>query len=452
MAATLLGAACGEVDREVSHAVTNPPVAPFPLEAPDSTQYATQRADESEPALETGRWRKARLPSPASGEAMESEDEDRYQQLLALGYATGTQAPSGQGITVHDDSRAFQGYNFYTSAHDEVAVLMDMQGKVLHEWRKPFSDFVEGPPPSGDKVARWWRRGWLLENGDVVALNSGTGIMRIDKDSNVLWHNTLYVHHDLVLRKDGGYIALTRKVHVIPRIRADSPVVEDMVVYLDARGEVERSLSILEAFERSPFKEAAMAGALRRQKTKRDLFHTNSIALLDGRLANRHSAFAAGNLLLSFRPLNAIGILDPKSETMVWFHQGDFVQQHDPKILANGNLLLFDNKGAEEGSRILELDPLDGEIRWQYEGSPEAPFYTGTCGVADELPNGNVLITESNNGRVFEVTRKGEIVWEFLSPHRAGEAGEFVATLPELIRLPMDFPLGWLREAAATTE
>ena len=29
------------------------------------------------------------------------------------------------------------------------------------------------------------------------------------------------------------------------------------------------------------------------------------------------------------------------------------------------------------------------------------------------MPNGNTLITDSNNGRVFEVTKNGEVVWEF---------------------------------------
>ena len=33
------------------------------------------------------------------------------------------------------------------------------------------------------------------------------------------------------------------------------------------------------------------------------------------------------------------------------------------------------------------------------------------------LANGNTLITESVNGRAFEVTADGRIVWEFLAPH-----------------------------------
>ena len=34
------------------------------------------------------------------------------------------------------------------------------------------------------------------------------------------------------------------------------------------------------------------------------------------------------------------------------------------------------------------------------------------------LPNGNTLITEGSDGRVFEVTPDHEIVWEFISPYK----------------------------------
>jgi hypothetical protein len=441
MAVVMLSGACVEQEREAPSA-KSASKAPS-QENPSAVIEAAAPGAESE----EGRWRKARSSVPGEVGTTDAEHEELYDQLLALGYATGSQAPSGQGISVYDETMAFEGFNFYTSAHDEIAVLMDMRGNVLHEWRKSFSDVIEGPPPMGEGMARrWWRRGWLLENGDVIALNTGMGIMRLDKDSNVLWVSTLYAHHDLAFRDDGGYITLTRRVHVVPRIHRTRPIAEDMVVYLDARGKVERSFSILEAFERSPFMGAVLDVIPKQMKRKGDLLHTNSIVILDGKLADRHPAFAAGNFLLSFRYLDAIGIVDPKSETLVWFKKGTFAKQHDPKILANGNLLLFDNAGLRKRSRILELDPIEDNIEWQYTGSDEAPFSSATCGIADVLPNGNTLITESDNGRAFEVTREGEIVWEFLSPHRAGKDGKFVATLPEVIRLPKDFPLGWLSE------
>ena len=36
---------------------------------------------------------------------------------------------------------------------------------------------------------------------------------------------------------------------------------------------------------------------------------------------------------------------------------------------------------------------------------------------AQRLPNGNTLINEGTFGRFFEVTRDGDVVWEYINPH-----------------------------------
>ena len=43
-------------------------------------------------------------------------------------------------------------------------------------------------------------------------------------------------------------------------------------------------------------------------------------------------------------------------------------------------------------------------------------------GNAQRLPNGNTLINEASIGRFFEVTRDGEIVWEYINPFFGGPA------------------------------
>lgn len=68
-------------------------------------------------------------------------------------------------------------------------------------------------------------------------------------------------------------------------------------------------------------------------------------------------------------------------------------------------------------SRVVELDPLTREIVWEYKAPTPTDFYSEARGSCQRLPNGNTLITNSNSGQVFEVTRDGDIVWEFLSPH-----------------------------------
>jgi hypothetical protein len=124
---------------------------------------------------------------------------------------------------------------------------------------------------------------------------------------------------------------------------------------------------------------------------------------------------------------------------------GLWVQQHQPTLLKNGHLLVLDNQGYHGRSKVIEVDPLTQEIFWTYTGDPPDAFFTPTCGAAQRLPNGNTLITESDPGRAIEVTPDKDIVWEFYNPHRAGDNGEYIATLFEVVRLSPDFPLDWLR-------
>ena len=42
---------------------------------------------------------------------------------------------------------------------------------------------------------------------------------------------------------------------------------------------------------------------------------------------------------------------------------------------------------------------------------------------------------DTEAGRAFEVTAAGEIVWDFVNPHRAGKEKELTAALFDLIRL-----------------
>jgi hypothetical protein len=126
------------------------------------------------------------------------------------------------------------------------------------------------------------------------------------------------------------------------------------------------------------------------------------------------------------------------------------VGQHDPKFLRNGNMLLFSNNMNTDSSVVEEFDPVGGEVHWTYRGTRDHPFYSKYLGTAERLANGNTLITESDGGRAFEVTRGGETVWEFYNPNRSGSEGEYIATLPELIRLPRDYPIGWASQPPPT--
>jgi len=80
---------------------------------------------------------------------------------------------------------------------------------------------------------------------------------------------------------------------------------------------------------------------------------------------------------------------------------------------------------------------------WSYT----APnFYSFNISGAQRLPNGNTLITEGTQGRVFEVTPDKAIVWEYVAP--PGEGPRAQNALYRAYRIPY----AWLPQVAKPAE
>ena len=141
-----------------------------------------------------------------------------------------------------------------------------------------------------------------------------------------------------------------------------------------------------------------------------------------------------------------------------------FVGQHDAHIIPKGlpgagDLLLFDNQGAAGypdaelatvgGSRVLEIDPISGKVVWFYTADnsdqPLWAFRSAFISSARRLPNGNTLIDEGMNGRFFQVTPAGEIVWEYVSPYfaKTSAAGSGRAVTSNWVYRAQPVPYDW---------
>jgi len=370
---------------------------------------------------------------------------ENLSKLMALGYLPGSHpAPKDTGVLIYRKELAYKGLNFLTSGHGPEALLLSMEGEVLHRWRK---DLLSIWPDYEQKIraqfSEFWRRAYLYENGNVLAIFENIGLIKVDKDSNLLWRYAGWCHHDMSVMDDGRIFVLEREHRLIPRIRKDKPVVEDFVTLLDSKGKLMKRISVLEAFEKSRY--APLLQKIPLQK-KSDLFHTNALEILDGSLESHLPAFKEGNALISIHSLDTVAVLDMEKEVIIWALSSMWDRQHEPRILDNGNLLVFNNAAGEGISEAVECNPATQEIVWSFKGSADYAFFTKACGAAQRLPNGNTLISESDNGRAFEVTPGKAVVWEYISPWRAGENNELIATLFEMTRLPPDFPLDWLPE------
>lgn len=410
-------------------------------------------AEEHQYKGEWGPVSEAHLPN-----GLRDSQNEQLSQLSALGYLAGYEpVPSDTGVVVHHPQLAYQGYNYYVSGHAPEAILMDMDGNVLHRWHKEFDEVWPNVDSRRAGKRDYWRHSHLFKNGDLLAIYEGLGLIKIDKNSNLLWSYSHGCHHDLDVLDDGRIYVLTREVRSYARLRGGKPLLEDFVTILSADGQSIKRVSILQAFLNSPYK--SVLNRVPGWYDNLDIFHTNTVEVLDGRLHAMSPAFKRGNVLISLREVDVIAVVDMDQASVLWAMSGMWKAQHKPTVLENGNILLFDNHGhggfskviefnpfAQEPSHNLldEFDPFQQQVAWIYGGDKTNGFFSRTCGSAERLPNGNTLIKQTNSGRVFEVTPDKKTAWEFLNPERAGAKDELIASVFDLVRVGPDFPMDWL--------
>ncbi len=366
-----------------------------------------------------GAWSPSRdRDDPDSPISLSAEQRELVSRLQSVGYLDGYETAGDRvDVTVWNRQKAYPGLNLYISGHTPAAFLTDMSGRLLHQWAHDFRRALPDAEVSreGQSGTGYWRRVHLFPNGELLAIFSDYGLIRLDEDSQLLWATPGGFHHDLAVDANGRIYTLERKIEFLERIHPFKPVLVDFVVTLDADGKLLDRFSLLEAFERSSY-----ASLLAKAPPHGNLMHTNTIEILDESAAFAPDLFAKGRALVSVREWDVIALVDVERREVVWALTGQWRAQHQPTLLDSGKLLLLDNMGHRGLSRVIEFDPLTQQIEWSYAGSEAEPFSTLIGGSCQRLRNGNTLITETDTGRAFEVTSDGEIVWE---EQRAGRAG-----------------------------
>jgi hypothetical protein len=393
-----------------------------------------------------GLWGEARDISVE--EQLTPEQQEALEEIESLGYLSGYhEAPDMQGVVLYDSTRAFQGYNIFMSGHGPGVIMTDMYGNIVHEWYNPEVSVYGLWPEAQDTTIEIdiWRRVHLFDNGDILVLIEGGGVVRLDSDSDLLWASDYNgAHHSFCVDEVTGRIyVLGRNIHINPRYDTENLTVEDYVCILDSMGNEIESITILDALEASRY-----APVLRKTPGERDVLHCNTIDYVGfGDLPEGYRGpFRENSLILSSRTHSLICAMELEGRDIYWAESDLWWGQHQPSLLDNGDLLVFDNCGYGESSSVQEFSQNFDEIVWFYRGTTEEPFYTRVIGSCHRLPNGNTLIIESMQGRAFEVTKDKEIVWEYYNPNRAGDENELIASLYDVVRVRSECVDQWLLE------
>ena len=335
------------------------------------------------------------------------------------------------GLTGLDTGKACPGYFVYSPYNGDgtgkgVTFLMDLEGNEVHRWRLPT------PPGS-------W--GYLLPNGNLFYMAKavqpdshsmpatnfvGGWLLEVDWDSNIVWeHVNPAQHHDARRTDSGGAIFLTLETipsEIADQVKGGQPgsgmeadheggqeatthMWADHLIEVDAQG---NQVWDWHAYQHLDLEEDIITPG----EPRHEWSHGNTIVPLEG-----------DRVLASFRNISTVLMIDKQSGEITWKVGWDVIsRQHDPSLLPNGNILLFDNGERRKNdvrifSRVVEIDPGTNEIVWEYRDNPYFNFYSSRISGARRMPNGNTLITEGMFGRMFQVTPEGEVVWEYINPY-----------------------------------
>jgi hypothetical protein len=373
------------------------------------------------------------------------------------------------GVTVYDPQKAYNSYVLF-GAPDGKAHLIDMDGNEVHQWSK-----AGFPTEALDPAITGGERGRLL-----VQLSNGASpyggifanktIGELDWNGKVVWSwgeqapgGEARQNHDWERLPNGDTLVVATLDRVLRRFSAqpisdqaiyevtpDGKIVWTWIVsdHIDEFGLSPEGLNLLKSVLADGFKGHGFL-------TVNDMQSIGPNKWFDAGDAR----FAPDNIVIDSREASFIAIIDKKTGKIVWRLGPDYPTnsspqirpvfsqvtprpvdqtsgQHDAHIIpkglpGGGDLLVFDNEGpsgypltrlgVNNGSRVLEINPVTKQIVWQYSGLDSDrtswSFYSSFISSARRLPNGNTLIDEGQNGRFFQVTPAGEIVWEYVNPY-----------------------------------
>ena len=303
-------------------------------------------------------------------------------------------------------------------------------------------------------------------------------------------------HHDWRRLPNGNTLVLANLVHPIKGFTAPQ-VLDDVIYEVNKQGDIVWKWVASEHLNEFGFSPASLklvkdSLSPRGRAAPFDYLHINNMSVLG---PNKwydagDQRFNPDNIPIDSREANFIVILDKQTGKVVWSLGPDYpaqvrgprvlprpvdqiVGQHDVHLIeaglpGAGNLIVFDNQGeagyprvsvgVQPHSRVLEIDPIKKEIVWEYTGGdsngPDWSFYSSFISSARRLPNGNTLIDEGMNGRIFQITPKGDIAWEYVSPYFAPTpvAGAGKAVLSNWLYRAQPVPYNWVPEGTPRSE
>lgn len=362
------------------------------------------------------------------------------------------------GLLQHS-SNSFDGYTLFAKAG--ATYLISNTGEIVHTW---------------DNGTNSMHPGYLQDNGDLIVVSRG--VKRIDWDGNLIWrYNNTNAHHDVSVLGNGHVLLLIsgQKSNLESINAGRNPALlngdlKPMVIYeIDSAGTVVWQWHvwdhIVQDFDATKQNFAVVTDHPElvdinfTRGSSEDWLHANAIdynpeldqIMVSARFnsevwiidhstntteASSHTggnSGKGGDLLYRWGNPIAYGAGDESDQQLFGSHDAQWIKSGLPGA---GNIIVFNNGGIDfcRDGNYSTIDewtpPVNGlnydlianqaygpeNFVWSYQAENREDFYSSFISGVQRLANGNTLIDEGENGKLFEITIDKSLVWKYQNP------------------------------------
>ncbi len=357
----------------------------------------------------------------------------------------------GQGVTVNNVPQRADLVLLTGFFDDNPGLrLIRRDGTVVASWSAAFSKLMpERLSNPGAPKTDWnidLHGAHIDPDGSVVFNFEYQGAVKLDRCGKRLWSLEEHNHHTLSPAAGGGYWIGGRRIihqHDAPAFhpltnpeRAQGWIEDDEILRVGADGEVLARKSVFEIMMENGLEPLLTANGTMLGPDALDdneILHLNKIDELTPAMAAAFPEFAAGDLALSLRDYNLVMVVRPADWTVRWHSTGPWLRQHSVRFLPDGRIAVFNNNSyhfllleddrtdlsVEVKSNVLAVNPGTGRPEVLYGDRPGEVLNSVVRGLIQPLPDGGLLVTETEGGRAFQIDRARNIVWEYINRYDA---------------------------------
>ena len=263
---------------------------------------------------------------------------------------------------------------------------------------------------------------YLMKDGNLLF-----GQIRIINEcSKLVFQNTHdFFHHSIELDKEGNIWApsyiypQSLPVEKVGRdVVFDNGYFDDGIVKLNSNGRLLFEKSVSQIFIDNGLEYLLFAHG---EDYEEDPIHLNDIQPVnfDG------DFWKKGDVFLSLRNQSMIILFRPSTNQIIWKGTGPFLRQHDVNILDENRISIFNNRSINVFKDVNIIDSnnevivynfkKDKYISYLKDSLAENDVRTITGGRSKILPNGDLLVEETNSSKILYFNADGSLRWTYLN-------------------------------------